>query len=98
MTSPLRKLLPVWMTPAAPPVFGAVFLALALFPFVVPLPSYLHNLLTLTFLSISAALAWNWLGGYVGQVSFGHAAMFGLGGFVAARAMIRTMRSCIADS
>src|SRR5205814_5067812 len=36
----------------------------------------------------AAALAWNWLGGYVGQVSFGHAAMFGLGGFVAAKAEI----------
>lgn len=46
---------------------------------------YVHNLITLTFLSISAALAWNWLGGYLGQVSFGHAAMFGLGAFVAAR-------------
>jgi branched-chain amino acid transport system permease protein len=90
MISPLRKLLPAWMAPAAPPVFGAVFLALALFPLVAPLPSYLHNLLTLTFLSITAALAWNWLGGYVGQVSFGHAAMFGLGGFVAARAMMHT--------
>jgi branched-chain amino acid transport system permease protein len=46
---------------------------------------YVHNLLTLTFLSIAAALAWNWLGGLLGQVSFGHAAMFGVGGFVAAR-------------
>lgn len=34
---------------------------------------------------VAAALPWNWLGGYVGQVSFGHAAMFGVGGFVAAR-------------
>lgn len=46
---------------------------------------YVHNLITLTFHSIAAALAWNWLGGYLGQVSFGHAAMFGLGAFVAAR-------------
>jgi branched-chain amino acid transport system permease protein len=46
---------------------------------------YVHNLITLTFLGIAAALAWNWLGGYLGQVSFGHAAMFGLGAFVAAR-------------
>jgi branched-chain amino acid transport system permease protein len=49
---------------------------------------YAHNLVTLTFLGIAAALAWNWLGGYLGQVSFGHAAMFGLGGFVAARAQL----------
>jgi branched-chain amino acid transport system permease protein len=46
---------------------------------------YTHNLLTLTFIGIAAALAWNWLGGYLGQVSFGHAAMFGIGGFVTAR-------------
>jgi len=46
---------------------------------------YRHNLLTLTFIGIAAALAWNWLGGYLGQVSFGHAAMFGIGGFVTAR-------------
>src|SRR5207248_3177674 len=39
-------------------------------------------------IGIAAALAWNWLGGYLGQVSFGHAAMFGLGGFVAAKAEI----------
>jgi branched-chain amino acid transport system permease protein len=46
---------------------------------------YMHNLLTLTFLSIAAALSWNWLGGLLGQVSFGHAAMFGVGGFAAAQ-------------
>ena len=49
---------------------------------------YAHNLLTLTFVGIAAALAWNWLGGYLGQVSFGHAAMFGIGGFVAARVQL----------
>lgn len=90
MSSPLRKLMPVWMAPAAPGVFVAVFAALAALPLAVELPSYFHNLITLTFLSIAAALAWNWLGGYVGQVSFGHAAMFGLGGFVAARTMMHT--------
>jgi branched-chain amino acid transport system permease protein len=46
---------------------------------------YEEGLLTQTFLFAAMALAWNWLGGYVGQVSFGHAAMFGVGGFVAAR-------------
>jgi branched-chain amino acid transport system permease protein len=49
---------------------------------------YIHNLITFTFLNIAAALAWNWLGGLLGQVSFGHAAMFGVGGFVAARLQI----------
>ncbi len=46
---------------------------------------YEEGLLTQTFLFATIALAWNWLGGYVGQISFGHAAMFGVGGFVAAR-------------
>jgi len=49
------------------------------------LDRYALNLLTLTFLMMSNALAWNWMGGFAGQVSFGHAAMFGVGGFVAAR-------------
>jgi branched-chain amino acid transport system permease protein len=52
----------------------------------VKLPVYWHNTLTRTFMAVAAALAWNWLGGYLGQVSFGHAAMFGVGGFVTARA------------
>jgi branched-chain amino acid transport system permease protein len=37
---------------------------------------------------MAAGLAWNWLGGYVGQISFGHAAMFGTGGFTSARLAI----------
>jgi branched-chain amino acid transport system permease protein len=52
------------------------------------LTTYQHNLLSLVFMFMAAALAWNWLGGYVGQVSFGHAAMFGVGGFVAARLIL----------
>src|SRR5207245_10623914 len=41
-----------------------------------------------TFLFVAAALAWNWMGGYLGQVSFGHSAMFGLGGFISARLLL----------
>jgi branched-chain amino acid transport system permease protein len=67
--------------------FAVLTLLLALLPLVHD-DFYLHNLLTLTFLSIAAGLAWNWLGGLLGQVSFGHAAMFGVGGFVAARLQI----------
>jgi branched-chain amino acid transport system permease protein len=52
------------------------------------LSPYLHNQLTLAYVMISGALAWNWMGGFVGQVSFGHAAMFGLGGFVTGRLML----------
>jgi branched-chain amino acid transport system permease protein len=65
--------------------FVAGVAALALAPWVLQLSPYSYNLVTLAFLLVSGALAWNWMGGFVGQVSFGHAAMFGVGGFVAAR-------------
>ena len=68
--------------------FAAVVAALAAAPLL--LDAYTQNLFTLAFLMIAGALAWNWMGGYVGQVSFGHAAMFGIGGFVAARLMLAT--------
>ena len=64
----------------------AALLALALLP--LALSPYQHNQLTLSFLFIATALSWNWLGGYAGQISFGHAAMFGTGGFVAARLLL----------
>jgi branched-chain amino acid transport system permease protein len=82
---------------ATPPSFvsrpaGIAFLAacamLAVLPAGLDLSAYLHNQMTLAFLMIAGALAWNWMGGFVGQVSFGHAAMFGIGGFVAGRLML----------
>jgi branched-chain amino acid transport system permease protein len=51
---------------------------------------YTHNLLTLTYVTVAGALAWNWMGGFAGQVSFGHGAFFGVGGFVAARLLLAT--------
>jgi branched-chain amino acid transport system permease protein len=68
--------------------FLAVFALVAVLPGVVELSAYTHNQLTLLFITIAGALAWNWMGGFVGQVSFGHAAMFGIGGFVAGRLML----------
>ncbi|GAA2501802.1 branched-chain amino acid ABC transporter permease [Winogradskya humida] len=70
---------------------GGFVLALAVLwvaPLVLPIGDYTHNIIGLTFMFAATALAWNWLGGYVGQISFGHAAMFGVGGFVAARLII----------
>jgi branched-chain amino acid transport system permease protein len=75
---PLRAVVP----------FAVAVLVLALLPLV--LDVYVLNLFTLAFVMITGALAWNWMGGYVGQVSFGHAAMFGVGGFVAARLLLAT--------
>jgi branched-chain amino acid transport system permease protein len=68
-------------------VFLAACAVLAVLP-ALDLSLYTHNLLTRAYILIAAALAWNWMGGFVGQVSFGHAAMFGVGGFVAARGML----------
>jgi branched-chain amino acid transport system permease protein len=81
----MRAALPPWASRRALAGGCALAAALALAPLVLGLLPYTLNLLTLTFLTIAATLAWNWLGGYLGQVSFGHAAMFGVGGFVAAR-------------
>ncbi len=77
-------LIPAWAAVS----FAIVVLALAALPVAVGLSPYERNLFTLAFLMVSGALAWNWMGGYLGQVSFGHAALFGLGGFVAARLML----------
>jgi branched-chain amino acid transport system permease protein len=69
-------------------LFAAAVALLAAAPKVLGLSAYSHNLVTLTFVLIAGALAWNWMGGYAGQVSFGHAAMFGVGGFVAGRLLL----------
>ncbi|HYX92744.1 MAG TPA: hypothetical protein VE782_14365, partial [Myxococcaceae bacterium] len=64
-----RRILPVWASPARAAVLLGVLAVLAAVP-AVGLSTYSRNLLTLSFLFVSGALAWNWLGGYVGQVSF----------------------------
>lgn len=76
---------PAWLSPWAVAAFVVALVVLYLVPLTVGLGTYVHNLVGLTFMFMAAALAWNWLGGYVGQISFGHAAMFGVGGFTAAR-------------
>jgi branched-chain amino acid transport system permease protein len=76
--------LPGWLSVRALIGFVVGFVLLYVVGFLA-LGDYLHNLVGLTFMFMAAGLAWNWLGGYVGQISFGHAAMFGTGGFVAAR-------------
>lgn len=83
-----RPRMPTWLSRKALLGFAGGFALLYLAPFVLGLGDYLHDLMGLTFMFMAAGLAWNWLGGYVGQISFGHAAMFGVGGFVAARLAI----------
>jgi branched-chain amino acid transport system permease protein len=80
---------PALVPAPAAAAFAVVVVGLALLPVFVDVPPYERNLFTVAYLMISGALAWNWMGGYLGQVSFGHAAMFGVGGFVAARLMLQ---------
>lgn len=67
--------------------FAAALAVLVVLPWL-GLSPYHHNQLTHAYILVAGALAWNWMGGFVGQISFGHAAMFGVGGFVAARLML----------
>jgi branched-chain amino acid transport system permease protein len=86
----MRPRWPATVPPAGAAAFAAAVAVLAALPLVLELSPYSHNLVTLAFLMVAGALAWNWMGGFVGQVSFGHAAMFGVGGFVAARLLLAT--------
>src|SRR6266511_424536 len=64
-------------------VGGVCLAALALLPLVVRNPYVLH-LLIMSCLWILLGQSWNLLGGYTGQVSFGHAAFFGVGAYTSA--------------
>ena len=67
------------MKRAAPWIAGAA-LVLAL-PLVVRNPFFLHLCIMVLMWTLLGA-AWNVLGGFAGQVSFGHAALFGVGSYV----------------
>jgi len=84
----LTERLPPWLPSRVVIIFLVGFAIVFALPFFLPIPETLHGLMAQAFIFMSAALAWNWLGGYVGQVSFGHAAMFGVGGFVSARLLL----------
>jgi branched-chain amino acid transport system permease protein len=62
-----------WVTPI---ILGILALIL---PFT--LSSYYQHILILVIIWITMASAWNLLGGFAGQVSFGHALFFGLGAY-----------------
>ena len=49
----------------------------------VGLSSYVMHIAILALMWATAGMAWNLLGGYCGQVSFGHAAFFGMGAYCA---------------
>ena len=58
-----------------------VLVFLVLIPFLGIQGGYLQTLGFLTFLYITLSTAWNILGGYAGQTSFGHATFYGLGAY-----------------
>jgi len=62
-----------WITPV---ILGILALVI---PFT--LSSYYQHILILVIIWITMASAWNLLGGFAGQVSFGHALFFGLGAY-----------------
>ncbi len=66
----------------------AVFAALALVPLVVTSVFWL-NVCVLTLFSALIGQAWNILGGYAGQFSFGHALFFGVGAYTVAVLQVR---------
>ncbi len=62
---------------------GLLLLALALLPMAGPSPNVV-KLIFITALWTTTSLAWNLLGGFAGQVSFGFAVFYGLGAYVSA--------------
>ncbi len=63
--------------------------ALALFLPSLTSNTYQLDLAILVLLSIAQAEAWNLLGGYAGQISFGHAAFFGIGAYTSTLLLLR---------
>ncbi len=63
------------------PIF-VILLFLAVLP-LIGLSSYLMHMFILVIIYSIIGMGWNLLGGYCGQVSFGHAAFFGVGAYTA---------------
>lgn len=71
---------PPWRTLVG---IGATLVLLIVYPFALPSVFATNvGILALTF--ATAAVGWNLLGGYTGQVSFGHALFFGIGAYTTA--------------
>ncbi len=68
---------------------GVLWAGLAVLPAVVH-NAYFLNGMILVFIYGTAAQAWNLLGGYGGQLSFGHAVFFGVGAYTSTLLLIHT--------
>jgi branched-chain amino acid transport system permease protein len=64
-------------------LIAALFVVGIISPWVVPNQYYQH-IIVMTFMAAVMASSWNIIGGYAGYTSLGHAAFFGLGGYLVA--------------
>jgi len=62
-------------------IFSLAVVGLGLLVPIVIRTDYMLNIVFRVFLFAGLGLAWNWVGGYSGQLSLGHAAYFGLGAY-----------------
>ncbi len=69
-------------------VLGLFVLVLFLYPFVIT-NRYWMNLMITVFMFVALGQAWNWVGGYAGQISFGHAAFFGIGAYTSTLLLVK---------
>ena len=69
-------------------VLAALALILLLYPFVIT-NRYWLNLMITVFMFVALGQAWNWVGGYAGQISFGHAAFFGIGAYTSTVLLVK---------
>ncbi len=60
--------------------YGLLAVLLCTLPFV--LPTFWVRIVTGVFMWIGLSLSWNMIGGYMGYVSFGHGAFFGVGAYI----------------
>jgi branched-chain amino acid transport system permease protein len=74
---------PKWVTFGA--LLGGIILLVVL-PLVIASPNFVR-LLFLTLLWVTTSIAWNLLGGFAGQVSFGFAVFYGVGAYTTALAI-----------
>lgn len=65
-----------------------IAVGLALYPFFIK-ESFWQNLAILVLVNATAAAAWNVLGGFSGQVSFGHSIFFGIGAYTTGFLLLR---------
>jgi branched-chain amino acid transport system permease protein len=75
--------MPGWAITALPWILLTI---IAILPLFVPSPNFTRLLFT-TFLWVTTSIAWNLLGGFAGQVSFGFAVFYGTGAYSTALLM-----------